>query len=198
MADERKIEYYPLTELLTRLHPQNAKAHNIGAIIESYKAHGYVASGVIDSRTSLFLAGHGRIEALRMMKAQGIDAPRGIRNGGDDWLVPVQVGYESANDTQALAYLVADNKLTIDGHWDEVALASLLQEVAASGDVALSSTGFDSDELDDLLRDLGQLGEPTPDPGAQVDRAAELQEKWQVKRGDVWQIPSATGDVWRC
>jgi hypothetical protein len=92
-----------------------------------------------------------------MMKAQGIAAPRGIRNGGGDWLVPVQVGYESANDTQALAYLVADNKLTIDGHWDEVALASLLQEVANSTDVAVEATGYDADELDDLLRDLNPL-----------------------------------------
>jgi DNA modification methylase len=30
--------------------------------------------------------------------------------------------------------------------------------------------------------------EPTEDPGAQIDRAGELQEKWQVKRGDVWQV----------
>jgi len=26
------------------------------------------------------------------------------------------------------------------------------------------------------------------DPGPQIDRAAELQKKWKVKRGDVWQI----------
>lgn len=33
---------------------------------------------------------------------------------------------------------------------------------------------------------------PADDPGAQVDRAGELQEKWQVGRGDVWEIPSLT------
>ena len=153
----RRIEYKPLAELLTRLHPQNAKSHDIGAIIESYKHHGYVASGVIDDRTGLFLAGHGRVEALNMMQRQGMDAPRGIRNGGDDWLVPVQVGYESDNDTQALAYLVADNKLTELGGWDEVALAEILQEVNNSTDIALSATGFDADALDDLLRDLNPL-----------------------------------------
>ncbi|MCK5608763.1 site-specific DNA-methyltransferase [Candidatus Pacearchaeota archaeon] len=36
--------------------------------------------------------------------------------------------------------------------------------------------------------------DPTPDPGAQIDKAAELNEKWQVERGDVWEIPSASGD----
>lgn len=28
------------------------------------------------------------------------------------------------------------------------------------------------------------------DPGAQIDRAEELQKKWQVERGQVWEIPS--------
>lgn len=30
--------------------------------------------------------------------------------------------------------------------------------------------------------------EAVADPGGQVDRAAELNEKWQVERGDVWQV----------
>jgi len=37
--------------------------------------------------------------------------------------------------------------------------------------------------------DLGDDELPV-DPGAQTDRAAELQEKWQVKRGQVWEVPS--------
>jgi len=32
--------------------------------------------------------------------------------------------------------------------------------------------------------------EPPADPGPQVDRAEELQEKWQVQRGQVWEIAS--------
>jgi len=44
--------------------------------------------------------------------------------------------------------------------------------------------GFDAKELDlDLWND-----EPVDDPGAQIDRAEELREKWGVKRGDLWQI----------
>jgi hypothetical protein len=151
---QRTIEYMPLAELVGRLHPQNPKNHDIGAIIESYKIHGYVASGVIDNRTGLFLAGHGRTVALDMMHKQGMTAPDGIRNGGDDWLVPVQVGYASKNDLQAKAYLAADNKLTIAGGWDEVALAELLQELANSDEIELTASGFDGDELDDLLRDI--------------------------------------------
>jgi DNA modification methylase len=123
-----------------------------------------------------------------MMRKQGMEAPRGIQNGGDDWLVPVQVGYESENDSAAMAYLAADNKLTELGGWNEPALAELLQEVHNSGEIAIEATGFDADGLDELLRDLGMMEEPPQDQGAQVDRAAELQEKWQVQRGDVWQV----------
>ena len=32
--------------------------------------------------------------------------------------------------------------------------------------------------------------EPPADPGPQVDRAEELQQKWQVQRGQVWEIAS--------
>jgi hypothetical protein len=160
MTDERRIEYIPLAELLTRLHPRNPKDHDISAIVQSYKYHGYVASGVIDSRTGLFLAGHGRIKALARMKQQGMEAPHGIRNGGADWLVPVQVGYESDSDEAALAYLAADNKLTELGGWDEPALAELLQEIHNSGEVALEASGFDADDLDQILNDLGMMDEP--------------------------------------
>lgn len=31
-------------------------------------------------------------------------------------------------------------------------------------------------------------GEQVPDPGAQIDRAGELQEKWQVERGQIWEV----------
>jgi hypothetical protein len=156
--DERRIEYIPLAELLTRLHPRNPKDHDISAIVASYKYHGFVASGVIDSRTGLFLAGHGRIKALARMKQQGMEAPNGIRNGGADWLVPVQTGYESESDDAALAYLANDNRLTELGGWDEPALAELLQEIHNSGEIALEASGFDADDLDTLLNDLGMMG----------------------------------------
>jgi len=54
---------------------------------------------------------------------------------------------------------------------------------------------FDLDELlewgfeeSDLELDLWHRDEPPEDPGPQIDRAEELQEKWQVQRGQVWQI----------
>jgi DNA modification methylase len=46
---------------------------------------------------------------------------------------------------------------------------------------------FSGGELAELLAglDTGNAGE---DPGAQIDRAAELQQKWQTERGQLWVI----------
>ena len=154
MTEERETEYFALSELMTKLHPRNAKGHNIGGIIESYQEHGYVELGTIDDRTGFYLAGHGRTQALYMMRKQKMNAPEGIRDDGNDWYVPTNVGYSSKSDAHALAYLAASNKLTIDGGWDEVALADLLQEIANSDEIDLSATGFSGDELDALLADL--------------------------------------------
>ena len=45
------------------------------------------------------------------------------------------------------------------------------------------------------LREL--LGTEVADPGPQVDKAEELRQKWQVERGQVWEVPSRTV-VGRC
>jgi len=58
----------------------------------------------------------------------------------------------------------------------------------------LQSWGFDGELLAGWQTDIGALrtmldAEQAPtgdDPGAQIDKAAELREKWGVKTGDLW------------
>lgn len=58
----------------------------------------------------------------------------------------------------------------------------------------LQQWGFDAETLQNWQADIGALSlmlaseeEPPPDdPGAQIDRAEELREKWGVKTGDLW------------
>jgi DNA modification methylase len=60
----------------------------------------------------------------------------------------------------------------------------------------LQRAGARSEDMRAALARIGEAmgaamedeAEPPADPGPQIDRAEELQEKWQVARGDVWQI----------
>ena len=69
------------------------------------------------------------------------------------------------------------------------------EQVSSFDADALKGWGLDDSTLGDWKRDTAALdnflksesGEPV-DAEPQIDRAAELQEKWQVKRGDLWQI----------
>jgi hypothetical protein len=69
--------------------------------------------------------------------------------------VPVVRGVAFNSDAEIEAYLVADNRLTILGGWNEPELASLLQDLAAQDTALLEATGYDADDLQALLDELG-------------------------------------------
>jgi len=140
-----------LSDLMNRQHPANPKSHDLGAVITSYKAYGYVAPGVIDELSGLFLCGHGRTQALNMMKRQKMEAPGRIDVRDDDWYVPTNRGVRFENEAQVKGYLIADNRLTILGGWDEHALVDMLQELATIDEEMVISSGYDLDDLDALL-----------------------------------------------
>lgn len=80
------------------------------------------------------------------------------------------------------------------GTWDWDALSGW-----DAGD--LQAWGFDGETLTNWQADIGALGamlaseeEPPPDdPGAQVDKAEELREKWGVQPGQLWELDSGNG-----
>jgi len=188
MADEIYTEYMPLSRLVRA--PRNPKEHDLGTIAGMIEEFGYVNSMILDDSTGRLVAGHGRLDALQAMKARGEPPPRRIRVEDGEWFVPVQRGVAFDTPEQAEKYVVADNRSVELGGWDETLLAETLSDLAARD--ALEGTGWDGDDLDALLRGLGDFEEPVADPGAQIDRADELQAKWQVERGQVWEIPIRT------
>ena len=95
------------------------------------------------------------------------------------------VAYLDVDDDRAERILLADNRSNDLASYDDHALADLLQTLTAT-DHGLLGTGYDGDDLDQLLRDLNG-DQPKPDPGAQVDRADELRVKWGTALGQVWQ-----------
>jgi DNA modification methylase len=145
----------------------------LGAILESINENGFYGSIVAQRSTGFILAGNHRYQAA-------------LQAGASE----VPVTWVDVDDARALRILLADNRTTRLGHDNEQALAELLKELADDG--GLAGTGYDGDDLDELLKELGEEPTAPADPGAQLDKAEELREKWQTARGQLWLIPSRT------
>lgn len=180
MDENVAIEYVPLSEV--RGAPRNPKDHDQGAIHNSIVRFGFTSPLLLDERTGRLVAGHGRIEALRQMKASGQSAPERVEQRNGEWYVPVVRGLRFRSDEDAEAYLLADNRLTELGGWDDFRLAEVLSDLAAAD--ALEGVGWDADEVDELLASLSDNGhnEGLTDP----DEVPEAPEDPVTKRGNVW------------
>ena len=163
-------------------HPNNPKVHNdnqIRLIEKSIKKFGYT-NPVILSSDGVILAGHARVKAAIQMGQDTIPCIRTKLTGKD-----------------ADAYLIADNRLTELAQYDRDILSDLLSDLPKD---LVDLTGFDTVQVDALLsgEDIpdiekfisdSQPEEPREEVDAepQIDRAAELNIKWQVQTGDIWQ-----------
>ncbi|MEM6560027.1 MAG: site-specific DNA-methyltransferase [Planctomycetota bacterium] len=130
-----QIEHIPTGDL--KPYPKNARTHSdeqVAAIAQSIETFGFLVPVLIDA-TGELIAGHGRVEAAKLL-----DLPE----------VPA-IKVDHLTDAQQRAYLLADNKLTERGGWDKDILAAELRDLKDAG-VNLGLTGFEDDELYDLLR----------------------------------------------
>lgn len=162
----RRIEYVALGDV--RRAERNPKTHDVEWIKSLVAKFGFVGSAVHDGRTGRFIAGHGRLEALEEMAAEGQHPPDGIVAGdGGVWLMPVEYGWSSRSDAEAEALAVALNESTTRGGWDEQALARVLADldavdadlrrIAGWGDVQFAEL---AGSLDGTVRPLAEPGEP--------------------------------------
>lgn len=185
------LHWIPLNDLT--FTPTNPNEGDIGAIYASIARFGY--RDIIHVRSgNVTKAGQHRIQALRQwVSQQGFP---GVRGEADKCLRLTDGVFEVAaldvddlSDAEADALMLAFNRTSRLGRDDDAMLAKLLQDLQAEDASLIEAAGYSGDDLDELLRALGQtVG--LPDPGAQVNRADELQAVWQVQRGDVWEIES--------
>ena len=94
---------------------RNARTHSkkqVRQIAESIETFGFTNPVLIDERRTI-LAGHGRVEAARLL-------------GRDD--VPC-LRLDHMTEDQKRAYVLADNKLALNAGWDEDLLAANSPEV---------------------------------------------------------------------
>jgi DNA modification methylase len=173
-----KVKRVPIDSV--HLDPANVRRHperNLAAISASLARFGQVKPIVIDGK-GIVRAGNGTLEAARALGWKDIEV--------------TQTGLEGS---EATAFAIADNRTAELAEWDSTGLAETLRALQ-SEDFDLAAVGYSSDDVDELLKTLADdvldNGAPPEDPGPQIDRADELQAKWQVKPGDLWVIPSKT------
>lgn len=169
-----------MTDTIAILKPdkKNRRKHNernIGMIVNSLQQVGASRSIVIDEDNNI-LAGNGTVEAAQLA---GIERMRIVDADGEEIIAVRRTGL---TDEQKRRLALYDNRTAEIAEWN---LEQILEDV----NEGLTFDGmFGKAELDELLRDLKPAGDGDAEP--KMDRAAELNEKWQVKTGDLWQIGS--------
>lgn len=147
----------------------NARTHSkeqINKLRASIREFGFINPVIID-RDYNVIAGHGRIMAA---KAENITE------------VPC-VFVDYLNDSQKKAYILADNRMTLDADWDEELLRVEIESLQGA-DFDLNLTGFDEAELMDIFGDDNQSRAKDDD----FDLTAALEKASFVEKGDVWTV----------
>ena len=163
---DRQITLRAISDL--KPHPRNARKHSrqqIKAIAKSIDAFGFNAPVLVDGDGNI-LAGHGRVEAAKLL---------GMAQ------VPV-VLLDHLTETQAKAYMLADNKLTDRSTWDDETLAVQLKELSELvPNFDIEATGFEAPEIDFRIQSL--------EDAETIDRA----DDFQMADGPA---VSVLGDLW--
>ena len=130
-------------------YAKNARTHSeeqIEQIAHAIEQWGWTVPCLVDEKGGL-IAGHGRVLAAKQL---GLDE------------VPVVVA-RGWNAAQKRAYVLADNKLTENGGWDDDLLKVEIGELQGEG-FDLTLTGFSMDEIGGLLGETAADGiEDAPD-----------------------------------
>jgi len=174
------------------LWDDNPNQGDVGAIAEMIREFGFrwpigLRAGNLtksgNHRTLALRALHDEIPPKNKDRWQPFGQCLRVADNGE-WEI-AYIDHSDLTEAQSDAFAVADNRAVRLGHNDLEKLVAILERAHQEPGLRLEATGFDGDDLDDLMR---ELREPSPAPDAQLDRAQELQEKWQVQRGDLWQI----------
>lgn len=162
----RRLEYLPLAQIMRA--PRNPNGHDLPALAASIRRHGFVEPVVVDERTGFLVGGHGRLDVLAEMRDAGEQPPDGIMLGPDnkpqgdppcpEWLLPTILGWASRSDAEAEALLLSMMKLPKQPVAALDVLATMLDELSHSTELALAGTGYTPDDLDDILAGLSETG----------------------------------------
>jgi len=181
-GEERsRLEYVPIDEL--KRWPKNPKFHNEEELCSSIVRFGFVAPFVVNESTGELVAGHGRLDALLRMKNQGDNPPKRIVEENGKWLAPVIRGIHFANEDEAAAYAIADNRLVEAGGWDSKATIDILLDMD-SRHVPFEGMGLRPDDIMTLFADTEKVEKK--EYKAEPDYVPAEPKTPVSARGDIW------------
>jgi DNA modification methylase len=140
--------------------------HQIRQIAESIRAFGFTNPVLVDTESQI-IAGHGRVEAAKLLGFQ--EAPT--------------IRLNRLTEEQIRAYVIADNKLALNAGWDKEILAIELETLMALDcvDFDVTITGFEVPEIDLILEEAKAASSPeeaSPEPNFDQDPVTEPGDLW--------------------
>ncbi len=157
---------------LLKLHPRNPRTHAepgspIWEILKRSIEHSYFIPLVWNRRNGYLISGHFRLKVMIEMGYTHVD-----------------VSVVDVDEATHYAMMIAANRLL--GEWEKEMLASLATDIDAAGlDAALAL--YDEKALLAMV-ECPVSTDDTEQTAELVSKAAELQRKWQVQPGDMYQI----------
>jgi len=146
-------------------NPREIEPHQLEALKRSIDRWGFVEPVIVNKRTGLIVGGHQRTKAAIELAIE-----------------EVPVTYVDLDDDAEKALNIALNKIA--GDWDEQKLSDLLADLEKGGQ-DLEDLGFESGEIDELLKDLeGESAQLEGD----LDEIPEAPAEPITQPGDLWQL----------
>ena len=161
-----EIIYKKVQELIPYVN--NSRTHSeeqVNQICASINEFGFTNPLLIDEKDSI-IAGHGRLMASKKLGMEEVPC----------------IVLEGLTEAQKKAYIIADNKMALNAGWDEELLKIELENLKEL-DFDLELTGFNVDELDDILGKNEEDVEIVED-----EYEVELPEDPKAKLGDIYQL----------
>jgi len=164
------VEYLSIDSL--RPDPENARLHSrkqVQQIAKSIEGFGFNVPLLVDADLQV-MAGHGRLLACKLLRMTQ---------------VPV-IRLEHLSDHQIRAFMIADNRLTENGDWDDRLLGEQFKILSeAEIDFKLEVTGFETSEIDLFIEDLTPPSDGQADPGDVLPEPSSMQVS---RNGDLWRL----------
>ncbi|MDY3132353.1 MAG: DNA methyltransferase [Treponema sp.] len=162
-----EIVYKKVNELIPYIN--NSRTHSeeqVNQIVASINEFGFTNPILIDEKDNI-IAGHGRLLASKKLKMEEVPC----------------IVLKGLTEAQKKAYIIADNKMALNAGWDEELLKIELENLKEL-DFDLELTGFNVDELDDIL------GTEEEKEVVEDDFEIEVPEEPKAKLGDIYQLGS--------